>query len=87
MLTAQTTAFTAEQKLANIAEQRMVSSVGLVKALGSGWDVAQMDQETGSMAAPIAASALTQQAAVHAVRRSALGGHSAKVSSTVFSSV
>jgi NodT family efflux transporter outer membrane factor (OMF) lipoprotein len=52
VLTAQTTAFTAEQKLANIAGQRMVSSVGLVKALGGGWETAQMDQETGSVEAP-----------------------------------
>lgn len=48
VLTAQTTAFTAEQKLANLAGQRMVSSVGLVKALGGGWDVAQMARENGS---------------------------------------
>lgn len=41
VLTAQTTAFTAEQKLSTLAGQRMVSSVGLVKALGGGWDVAQ----------------------------------------------
>ncbi|WP_250526424.1 efflux transporter outer membrane subunit [Caballeronia sp. GAWG2-1] len=57
VLTAQTTAFTAQQKLANIAGQRMVSSVGLVKALGGGWDVAQMDQETGAAQAPASASA------------------------------
>ena len=57
VLTAQTTAFTAEQKLANIAGERMVSSVGLIKALGGGWDTAQMDQETGSAAAPVPASA------------------------------
>jgi len=55
VLTAQTTAFTAEQKLANIAGQRMVASVGLVKALGGGWDVSQMDQETGVVQAPAAA--------------------------------
>jgi len=54
-LTAQTTAFSAEQKLANLAGQRMVSSVGLVKALGGGWDAAQIDRENGSMAAPSAA--------------------------------
>jgi len=54
VLTAQTTAFVAQQKLANIAGQRMVSSVGLVKALGGGWDVAQMARETGAMAAPAA---------------------------------
>ncbi|RDU98523.1 efflux transporter outer membrane subunit [Trinickia dinghuensis] len=45
VLTAQTTAFSAEQKLASLAGQRMVSSVGLVKALGGGWNIAQMDRE------------------------------------------
>ncbi|MGF6780531.1 efflux transporter outer membrane subunit [Paraburkholderia sp. GAS334] len=63
VLTAQTTAFTAEQKLANIAGQRMVSSVGLVKALGGGWDVSQMDRETGDVAAPAPASAPAAQTA------------------------
>lgn len=52
VLTAQTTAFTAEQKLESIAGQRMVSSVGLVKALGGGWDASQMNRETGDVAAP-----------------------------------
>ncbi|ACD18335.1 efflux transporter outer membrane subunit [Paraburkholderia phytofirmans] len=52
VLTAQTTAFTAEQKLENIAGQRMVSSVGLVKALGGGWDASRMNRETGDVAAP-----------------------------------
>ncbi|AXL52371.1 RND transporter [Paraburkholderia caffeinilytica] len=52
VLTAQTTAFTAEQKLETIAGQRMVSSVGLVKALGGGWDASQMNRETGDVAAP-----------------------------------
>ncbi|CAB3712200.1 efflux transporter outer membrane subunit [Paraburkholderia rhynchosiae] len=52
VLTAQTTAFTAEQKLQTIAGQRMVSSVGLVKALGGGWDVSQMNRETGDVVAP-----------------------------------
>ena len=52
VLSSQTTAFTAQQKLASIAGQRMVSSVGLVKALGGGWDVSQMDRETGAVAAP-----------------------------------
>jgi NodT family efflux transporter outer membrane factor (OMF) lipoprotein len=47
VLTAQTTAFTAEQKLTTLAGQRMVSSVGLVKALGGGWNVAQTDREKG----------------------------------------
>jgi len=54
VLTAQTTAFTTEQKLASIQGQRMVSSVGLVKALGGGWQVAQMDRETGDVKAPAA---------------------------------
>ncbi|RFU47384.1 efflux transporter outer membrane subunit [Paraburkholderia sp. DHOC27] len=57
VLTAQTTAFGAEQKLSSIAGQRMVSSVGLVKALGGGWDASLMNQETGTIAAPVAASA------------------------------
>jgi NodT family efflux transporter outer membrane factor (OMF) lipoprotein len=52
VLTAQTTAFLAEQKLESIAGERMVSSVGLVKALGGGWDTAQMNRETGDVAAP-----------------------------------
>ncbi|WP_370886211.1 efflux transporter outer membrane subunit [Caballeronia sp. RCC_10] len=56
VLTAQTTAFTAQQKLASIAGQRMVSSVGLVKALGGGWDAGQMDRETGGVEAPVAVS-------------------------------
>ena len=56
VLIAQTTAFTAQQKLATIAGQRMVSSVGLVKALGGGWDVTQMDRETGTAAAPVPAT-------------------------------
>ncbi|WP_322043651.1 efflux transporter outer membrane subunit [Paraburkholderia sp. J67] len=52
VLSAQTTAFTAQQKLASIAGQRMVSSVGLVKALGGGWDTTQMTRESGGVAAP-----------------------------------
>ncbi|MGU7769594.1 efflux transporter outer membrane subunit [Burkholderia sp. MR1-5-21] len=56
VLVAQTTAFTAQQKLATISGQRMVSSVGLVKALGGGWNVSQMARETGSAAAPAPAS-------------------------------
>lgn len=59
VLTAQTTAFTAEQKLESIAGQRMVSSVGLVKALGGGWDASQMNRETGDVAAPQPASSAT----------------------------
>ncbi|KAB0636871.1 efflux transporter outer membrane subunit [Burkholderia latens] len=56
VLTAQTTAFTAQQKLATIAGQRMLSSVGLVKALGGGWDASDMARETGDVAAPAPAS-------------------------------
>ncbi|WP_241300956.1 efflux transporter outer membrane subunit [Burkholderia stabilis] len=52
VLTAQTTAFTAQQKLATISGQRMTSSVGLVKALGGGWDASDMARENGGMAAP-----------------------------------
>ena len=76
VLTAQTTAFTAEQKLETIAGQRMVSSVGLVKALGGGWDASQMNRETGdvaapaplpaSSAAPVAQSGATSPARTHA---------------------
>lgn len=57
VLTAQTTLLAAQQKLASLAGERMTSSVGLVKALGGGWDVAQMDRETGTVAAPAPASA------------------------------
>ncbi|MBN3728241.1 efflux transporter outer membrane subunit [Burkholderia sp. Ac-20379] len=57
VLTAQTTAFTAEQKLVALAGNRMVSSVNLVKSLGGGWNVSQMDRETGGVAAPQPASA------------------------------
>lgn len=49
VLTAQTTAFSAEQKLATLAGQRMVSSVGLVKALGGGWSVAAGAADTASV--------------------------------------
>ncbi|KUZ74868.1 RND transporter [Burkholderia ubonensis] len=56
VLTAQATAFSAHQKLATITGQRMVSSVGLVKALGGGWDVSQIARETGGVAAPAPAS-------------------------------
>ncbi|MFM0125676.1 efflux transporter outer membrane subunit [Paraburkholderia sp. RL18-101-BIB-B] len=45
VLVAQTSAFTAEQRLSAIAGQRMVSSVGLVKALGGGWNAMQMNRE------------------------------------------
>ncbi len=51
VLTAQTTAFSVRQRLVTLMGQRMVSSVGLVKALGGGWDVAQLAHETGGMLA------------------------------------
>ena len=60
VLSAQATAFTAQQKLVSIGGQRMVSSVGLVKALGGGWDASQMDRETGSVAAPAVAATAAQ---------------------------
>ncbi len=63
VLTAQTTAFTAQQKLATIAGQRMVSSVGLVKALGGGWDASDLARETGDMTAPAPASGAAAPAA------------------------
>jgi NodT family efflux transporter outer membrane factor (OMF) lipoprotein len=63
VLTAQTTAFTAEQKLATIAGQRMVSAVGLIKALGGGWDTSQMAKETGE-ATPNSASVAESTVAV-----------------------
>ncbi|AIO33978.1 efflux transporter, outer membrane factor (OMF) lipo, NodT family protein [Burkholderia cenocepacia] len=68
VLTAQATAFTAQQKLASIAGQRMVSSVGLVKALGGGWSASDMARETGEMAAPapLPASAAAAPAAAAA---------------------
>ncbi|MDR8729741.1 efflux transporter outer membrane subunit [Burkholderia pseudomultivorans] len=74
VLTAQTTAFTAQQKLASIAGQRMVSSVGLVKALGGGWNASDMTRETGEMAAPapLPASAAAAPAAAAASGTGAL---------------
>ncbi|WP_322058782.1 efflux transporter outer membrane subunit [Paraburkholderia sp. J63] len=68
VLSSQTTAFTAQQKLASIAGQRMVSSVGLVKALGGGWDVSQMDRETGSVTAPAPVVASGVQGSVSSTR-------------------
>jgi NodT family efflux transporter outer membrane factor (OMF) lipoprotein len=62
VLSSQTTLFGAQQRLANIAGERMVSSVGLVKALGGGWDVAQMNRETGDVAAPAPVPASGAQA-------------------------
>ncbi|MCP3060798.1 efflux transporter outer membrane subunit [Myxococcus sp. K38C18041901] len=42
VIVAQTTAFGAEQKLVSIRGQRMVAAVGLIKALGGGWDARQL---------------------------------------------
>lgn len=75
VLTAQTTAFSAEQKLANLAGQRMVSSVGLVKALGGGWNAAQMAREDGGVQAPQAPP--TPQASAAATSRTAASAPSA----------
>ncbi|EED97894.1 RND efflux system, outer membrane lipoprotein, NodT family [Burkholderia multivorans CGD1] len=76
VLTAQTTAFTARQKLATITGQRMVSSVGLVKALGGGWNVSDIARETGDMAAPAAvpASGAAAASAVSAVSAAPAAG-------------
>ncbi|MCE9666390.1 hypothetical protein LY474_01075 [Myxococcus stipitatus] len=38
VVTTQATLLAAEQKLVALAGQRMVSTVGLIKALGGGWD-------------------------------------------------
>ncbi|RJS19636.1 RND transporter [Corallococcus sp. H22C18031201] len=43
VLIAQTTAFAAEEKWVNLSGQRMVSAVGLIKALGGGWDAKELD--------------------------------------------
>ncbi|MFB9122215.1 efflux transporter outer membrane subunit [Paraburkholderia dipogonis] len=69
VLTAQTTAFTAEQKLENIAGQRMVSSVGLVKALGGGWDASQMNRENRRCGSADAAAGIGRRAATSPVSR------------------
>jgi NodT family efflux transporter outer membrane factor (OMF) lipoprotein len=66
VLTAQTTAFSAEQKLASLAGQRMVSSVGLVKALGGGWNAAQMAREEGGVNSPETSAAAAAPAAASA---------------------
>jgi outer membrane protein TolC len=52
VLVAQTSAFTAEQRLSALAGQRMVSSVGLVKALGGGWNAMQVNRESDAMTIP-----------------------------------
>ncbi|WP_338926099.1 efflux transporter outer membrane subunit [Mycetohabitans endofungorum] len=56
VLTAQASLLSARQTLQSLAGQRMTASVGLIKALGGGWDVARLGIETGSVAAPTAAS-------------------------------
>ncbi len=42
VISAQATAFAAKQKMVSLNGQRMVSAVGLIKALGGGWDLSQM---------------------------------------------
>ncbi|HTJ95243.1 MAG TPA: efflux transporter outer membrane subunit [Pararobbsia sp.] len=68
VITSQTAAYQAEQTLANISGQRMVSAVGLIKSLGGGWDVAQMNADP---AAPAAASASVPATSSKADRASA----------------
>jgi NodT family efflux transporter outer membrane factor (OMF) lipoprotein len=43
VIIAQTIAFSAENRLINTSGRRMVSAVGLIKALGGGWNVKQLD--------------------------------------------
>lgn len=43
VISAQTIAFSAENRLIDITRRRMVSAVGLIKALGGGWNVKQLD--------------------------------------------
>ena len=57
VITSQTAAYQTEQTLANISGQRMVSSVGLIKALGGGWDVAQMNADPATHAAAATSAA------------------------------
>lgn len=58
VITAQTIAFSAESRLVQLSGQRMVSAVGLIKALGGGWT----DPRSASAAQP-AAQSNTQPAA------------------------
>jgi outer membrane protein TolC len=60
VLTAQASLLSAQQTLQSLAGQRMTASVGLIKALGGGWNVARLDTETGSVAAPTAASEVSR---------------------------
>ncbi|KAG0164842.1 hypothetical protein DFQ28_003776 [Apophysomyces sp. BC1034] len=59
VLTAQTTLLSARQTLQSLVGQRMIASVGLIKALGGGWDVARIDNPMDSIAAPSAASSVS----------------------------
>ncbi len=45
VITAQTAAYTAEQSAVNVTGLRMISAVGLVKALGGGWDAQQLHSD------------------------------------------
>jgi NodT family efflux transporter outer membrane factor (OMF) lipoprotein len=47
VITAQTAAYTAEKSAADINGLRMTAAVGLVKALGGGWNVAAIDKAAG----------------------------------------
>lgn len=44
VLTAQITAYTAEETAINIMGRRMIAAVGLIKALGGGWNKAELNQ-------------------------------------------
>lgn len=44
VIASQTIAFSAENRLINVSSRRMVSAVGLIKALGGGWNVKQLDE-------------------------------------------
>lgn len=66
VIISQTAAYNAEQTLANISGQRMVSAVGLIKSLGGGWNVAQMNVDpAASVPAAASGSASATPAATH----------------------
>jgi NodT family efflux transporter outer membrane factor (OMF) lipoprotein len=60
VITSQATAFSAEQRLAALAGQRMVAAVGLVKALGGGWS-AGAAEATDQPTAPVQRTAPVKQ--------------------------
>jgi len=56
VITAQATAYATHKQLVTTAGNRMVSTVGLVKALGGGWDVTDMNATAKPLAARTAVS-------------------------------